>query len=428
MMFTPKQLERLRISAIARIEAANRLERDIFGDTIFIFPDRPFLDFYRLTQPMMSDLIMGIELTLKLLHYASGGSELRGHKLVPIYNSLESLYAKPKLDAAYAKSIKDVFYTSKDGIPAMNPTMVNGKFEVDLSKTIIGSHIVALIWKIESKILDNGTPSNVAHIEYIFQHDNKFQELSTFFGILDGFELFDRYKIFEDSTTDDWVMIRPSAAILRTFIPEIFKIIVELLSKREAVYGNQGNVHLSSGDYDKALECYDKALELEPKSVEGFAHRAQAYRFKGDYNKAITECNTAVSLNPDYALSYLIRGDACYDQLRGQGSFGLSSLLKVIKDYNKAIELKSDFGEAYRSRAMIYRMLNSDSEALEDLNKAIEFAPGNANDYYNRGLIHRDNGDLNLAIDDLNKAIELKPDCANACREHDEILRRLEMS
>ncbi|MDE0086878.1 MAG: tetratricopeptide repeat protein [Candidatus Poribacteria bacterium] len=427
-MFTPKQLEKLRTVAIANIETANQLEKEIFEDTFFIFPDRPFLDFYRLTQPMMSSLILGIELTLKLLHYASGGSELRGHKLCPIYDSLESLYAKPKLDAAYAKSIQDVFYTPKDGLPAMNPTMVNGKFEVDLTKSVIGSHIVALIWKIESKILDNGTPSNFAHIEYIFQHDNKFQELSTFLGILDGFELFDRYKIFEDSTIDDWVMIRPSAAILQAFIPEIFKIIDELLSKRENVYGYQGSEYLRSGDYDKAIECYDKVLELEPKSVEGFAHRAQVYRIKGDYNRAITECNTAISLNPDYALSYLIRGDACYDQLRGQGSFGLPSLLKIIEDYNKAIELKYDFAEAYRSRAMIYRMLNSDSEALEDLNKAIEFAPENANDYYNRGLTHRDNGDLNLAIDDLNKAIELKPDYANAYRERDEILGRLEMS
>ena len=77
---------------------------------------------------------------------------------------------------------------------------------------------------------------------------------------------------------------------------------------------------------------------------------------------------------------------------------------------------------------MIYRMLNSDSKALEDLNKAIEFGRENANDYYNRGLIHRDNGDLNRAIDDLNKVIELKPDYAEAYRECDDILRRLEMS
>jgi len=81
----------------------------------------------------------------------------------------------------------------------------------------------------------------------------------------------------------------------------------------------------------------------------------------------------------------------------------------AIQDLNKAIELKSDYFEAFRDRGICKSELKDYKGALEDLDKAIEL---NTNDY--TAIVSRANTKLKTkdypgALEDYNKALELKP-------------------
>jgi tetratricopeptide (TPR) repeat protein len=85
---------------------------------------------------------------------------------------------------------------------------------------------------------------------------------------------------------------------------------------------------------------------------------------------------------------------------------------QAIADHSRAIELKSDFAEAYFNRGVDYNESRQASQAIPDYTKAIELEPNYPSAYYARGLAYADTGDLAQAISDFDKALELFPDFA----------------
>ena len=79
-------------------------------------------------------------------------------------------------------------------------------------------------------------------------------------------------------------------------------------------------------------------------------------------NKAISDYNKAIELNPRFADAYVIRGLA-YAQ--GKGQFD-----KAIADYNKAIELNPRYAKAYYNRGLAYFFKKEYDNAWNDINRA----------------------------------------------------------
>ena len=52
-----------------------------------------------------------------------------------------------------------------------------------------------------------------------------------------------------------------------------------------------------------------------------------------------------------------------------------------------AIQLKSNFAEAYNNRGLTYFTKGEIERSIEDLNKAIELKPDYTEAYYNRGIV-----------------------------------------
>ena len=85
---------------------------------------------------------------------------------------------------------------------------------------------------------------------------------------------------------------------------------------------------------------------------------------------------------------------------------------RAIEHYKKAIELKSDFPEAYMNRGVVYAEKRDFDRAIEDYNMAITLNPNYAEYYNNRGLAYNGKRDFDRAIEDFDMAIKLKPDYA----------------
>ena len=106
---------------------------------------------------------------------------------------------------------------------------------------------------------------------------------------------------------------------------------------------------------------------------------------------------------------------ACQDKAVRYHSSGdqkaeLEKYFAAIDDYNKAIELDSNYAYAYFSRGLAKRKLGDNKGAIADYTKAIELNPNRriATNYYNnRGIAKVIIDDYKESIADFNDAIEL---------------------
>ena len=87
-------------------------------------------------------------------------------------------------------------------------------------------------------------------------------------------------------------------------------------------------------------------------------------------------------------------------------------------DFNRAIETKSDIGEAYVNRGAAHVGSKRYAEGLADINKAIELGveePEKA--YFNRALAYEGLDNLKAAYFDFRKAQELAPEWEQPAKE-----------
>ena len=180
---------------------------------------------------------------------------------------------------------------------------------------------------------------------------------------------------------------------------------IELNPRLVEAYNNRGNAYIDIGEVDRAIVDYNKAIELNPDFALAYVNRGNYYRNKGEVDRAIVDYDKAIELNPKLSEAYNARGASYID--RGEVD-------RAIIEYNKAIGLKPDDADVYSNRGNAYLRKGAYDFAVEDLNKAIELKPDFAEVYDTRGTIYGFTGKFDYAIKDFTKAIELNPEFAEA--------------
>jgi len=103
---------------------------------------------------------------------------------------------------------------------------------------------------------------------------------------------------------------------------------------------------------------------------------------------------------------------------RGVIKVKLNDVNGALADYNAAIAINPEMGDAYVSRAGAYIALKRNSEALADIDRGMQLNASNlAVAYFNRGVIEDDQGNYQAAYRDYKQAVALKPDYTAASRE-----------
>jgi len=166
----------------------------------------------------------------------------------------------------------------------------------------------------------------------------------------------------------------------------------------------------AAADWDGAIARFSDALSQTEEHVSAlnqnaiYCYRAVAYYFKGDYDLAIADYDRAIELRPDYVEAYINRGTTYISK----GDYD-----RAIADFDRAIELRPNGNDAYYNRGSAYCHKGNYDLAIADYDRAIELRPA-ADTYTNRGLAYDFRGDYDLAIADYDRAIELLPDYAEA--------------
>jgi len=80
---------------------------------------------------------------------------------------------------------------------------------------------------------------------------------------------------------------------------------------------------------------------------------------------------------------------------------------KIILDFNKSIDIDSEFAGTYNCKASFYENIGDNEKALENYKIAIEKDGNYEAAYFNRGLLYDKLDEITKALDDYNKAIEI---------------------
>ena len=73
---------------------------------------------------------------------------------------------------------------------------------------------------------------------------------------------------------------------------------LQLVPDYADAYYNLGNAYRKKGDYDRAIANYDKFLQLVPNHAYAYYHRGTAYRGKGDTERGAADCAKAQQMAP----------------------------------------------------------------------------------------------------------------------------------
>jgi len=121
-----------------------------------------------------------------------------------------------------------------------------------------------------------------------------------------------------------------------------------------------------------------KSIGIRPNPTLYFRRGMNASN-KGDFEEAIANFNKAIELKPDYADAYLFSGNAKCE---------LKRYISAINNFDKALELRPDNALAYFNRAVAKGKLQDYEGEIDDYSKAISLYGKNSYEagqcYYNR--------------------------------------------
>jgi tetratricopeptide (TPR) repeat protein len=108
-----------------------------------------------------------------------------------------------------------------------------------------------------------------------------------------------------------------------------FTEVIRLIPNIAYVFNNRADAYKAKGELDRAIADYSEAIRLDPTNELTYMNRGNAWHRKGDIDRAIADFTEAIRLHP-IARAYYGRGIAWHDK----GDFN-----RAIADYDQAIRL-----------------------------------------------------------------------------------------
>ena len=147
-------------------------------------------------------------------------------------------------------------------------------------------------------------------------------------------------------------------------------------SDNNKVYYNRGMAYLKNRQYDKSIYDFTKALETTPASdrklkFDILDFRGTAYQKSNEFDYAIKDYSDAIALMPkEKNIKYIYNSRAWSWYQKGDYD-------KAIGDFNKAISIDPEFDVSYYGRAFLWLQKEDPQRALIDAKEAVKLRPGN---------------------------------------------------
>lgn len=168
------------------------------------------------------------------------------------------------------------------------------------------------------------------------------------------------------------------------------------------LHASEGAAALLRGQYEKAILAYDEALK-SPKLTD--ARKSNIYNDRGvalwrlkRYTEAIADFNKAIELFSDFAMVFNNRGNVLMELGRPE---------EALADFNRAVTLAPGYGAGYNNRGNAHMALKKYEEAFQDYNRAVTLMGTNAVPFNGRGKANAALGRPYAALRDYGQALTL---------------------
>ncbi|MBT4140965.1 MAG: tetratricopeptide repeat protein [Candidatus Latescibacteria bacterium] len=166
-----------------------------------------------------------------------------------------------------------------------------------------------------------------------------------------------------------------------------------------------GDVLRAEGDPSGALACYKEALETKPNYLEAALIHSAVLLEEDRPEEAAHIFEALVEKHPDSSRLHNYYGRCLF--MAGKRADG-----KV--EFEKSIELDSEFGEAYSNLAVLLWEDGDLDEALDKMNRAAELSPQSPDVIFNIGMIYAQLGQGTMAIEMLQHYLTMSPNDLHA--------------
>ena len=202
--------------------------------------------------------------------------------------------------------------------------------------------------------------------------------------------------------------------------------------RTDVVYENRPDAYHDQGGYHQALFDVDKLANITPRSADGFIHRGEVYKDKGNFDLALQDYSEAVELNAEDVKTYF--GKDIIARLYGAMgrlteamreiekvtqdnpyfiNISTEDLKKVIEDVREQ-KIKEELA-IHLFKGRMFNSMDLTDEAFREYNRAIADNPDYSVSYDIRGLAYFNREDNEKAMADYSKALELNPKDIVAC-------------
>jgi tetratricopeptide (TPR) repeat protein len=124
-----------------------------------------------------------------------------------------------------------------------------------------------------------------------------------------------------------------------------------------------------------------------------------------DFRGAKSDFDKAIEIKPYYPEAFMYRGMANYE---------MKNFKEALTDYSNALEYNREDPNIFNNRGITKIAMEDFDGAIADYTRSIELKPGSANTYLNRSSAKQMKGDLDGAIKDCDAAARIRPHFSSA--------------
>ena len=173
---------------------------------------------------------------------------------------------------------------------------------------------------------------------------------------------------------------------------------------------------LQQGRFEDAGTFAQQVITISPLNGDANLMLGVVACQRGNHDIAEQYFTSAIRSNPYHPIYHFNHAIALGSAQR---------LGKAVVAYERTIQLKPDFAEAYNNLGTVLQKLGRIDEAFVAFNHAIQYRPNYGGAYYNRGAAFADIACFNDALSDYRMATRLMPEFADAFNNCGDMLQKL---
>ncbi len=198
---------------------------------------------------------------------------------------------------------------------------------------------------------------------------------------------------------------------------QAFERLLQIDRRNDRAYIGLAQMNLARKDTTTALENLNRGIALSKKNATAYVMRAEiATRTRHDFESALADMDSAITLEPHYA-GYFIN--------RAYMKYNLDDYFGAMADYDYAIGLDPASQEAHFNRGLLRAEVGDNNKAISDFSFVLKNNPSNFMALYNRALLHMRTGQFRNAVNDFTAILKKYPNFEAGYMARGEAKRRM---